>query len=106
MDYRFRNNTEATFQILARVDGEYLCGELRADRPPGARVHIREEEAYFYEEGGAVFRHNKIYRKVVDKRTGDIVADEPLLENRARVLYDRGAIAGEILAGDPACASL
>ena len=43
LDYRFRNDTQATYQLRVWVDGEYLRGELRADRPQDLRYHIHGE---------------------------------------------------------------
>ena len=37
LDYRFRNDTQATYQLRVWVDGEYLRGELRADRVESGR---------------------------------------------------------------------
>jgi vancomycin resistance protein VanW len=88
LDYRFQNNTDMAYQVLVRVDGEYLSGELRAERPLAVRVHIREEDACFSQEDGVVFRNNKIFRKVVDKKTGNTLENRLLLENHAKVMYD------------------
>ena len=33
IDYRVRNDTSNTYQLRLWVDGEYLCGELRATEP-------------------------------------------------------------------------
>jgi vancomycin resistance protein VanW len=95
-DYRFTNHTDKTYQIITYTTEEYLCGELRCTLPLGIKVHIREEDAYFYRENGAVFRHNQIYRRTVDKITGNSLSNVLLLENRARVTYDPDLIQQEI----------
>ena len=92
LDYRFQNNTKRTYQLIIYTTAEYLCGELRSDQVEATKVHIYEEEAYFYEKVGQVFRHNKIYRRVNDKRTGQEIKNELLLENNSRVVYDRKLI--------------
>lgn len=88
-DYRLYNPTDQTFQLVIWMDAQNLCGELRTNRPLAESWHIREDEAWFeYGADGALYRHNKIYRKTVDKNTGNIIREELLIENHARVLYD------------------
>ena len=42
LDYRVKNQTEETFQLLTRSDGEYLRGELRCTRrAPCVAHHLR-----------------------------------------------------------------
>ena len=71
------------------TDEEYLYGELLSDKPLQYAYHIYEEEAYFFEWESCLYRHNKIYRKKVDKVSGNCESVELLLENNAKVLYDR-----------------
>lgn len=92
LDYRFRNNTDKIYQILVWTDDEYLCGEVRASAPMNVKVHIREEQAYFYWKDGVPFRHNIILRQVVDKGTGNTVESRVLMENNAQVMYDAALI--------------
>ena len=88
LDYRFKNNTNKTYQLITYTTNEYLCGEIRTTEPLDIKIHIREEEAYFYEQDNKYYRHNKIYRKVIDKVTGNIKEDKLILENHAKVMYD------------------
>ena len=92
LDYRFRNGTDNTYQLLTWTDDVYLCGEIRATAPLKVGLHILEREGYFYFRDGVWFRHNKIYRKTVDKATGNTLEMRLLLENNARVLYDESLI--------------
>lgn len=92
LDYRFYNDSEKTYQIIVSTTDEYLCGEIRSTVPLDVKVHIREEDAYFYEREGQLYRHNRVFRRVVDKRTGDTAEDRLLLENDARVVYDRSLV--------------
>ena len=89
LDYRVKNNTDMTFQVIVYTTDEYLCGEIRAERPMEEKIHIREEDAHFFEEDGALYRHNKIYRRVVDKRTGNTLEDKLLLSNTAKTMYGK-----------------
>ncbi len=102
LDYQVENRTPYTFQFRTRTSEEYLSGELRADRELPMKFHIRERDAYFYEAGKEVYRHNKVYRIERDKRTGLEVSEEMILENEGRVAYDRSLIRAEILPARPA----
>ena len=89
-DYRLYNPTGQPFQFVVWLDETDLNGELRTTRPLAQRWHIREDEAWF-EEGadGSLYRHNKIYRRTIDAKTGAQLCEELLLENHARVMYGR-----------------
>jgi vancomycin resistance protein VanW len=70
---------------------EHLRGELRADRPVehSYRVEARGEEFVRLRHGGAerVWRRNEIWRRLVDRRTGELVGEELLKRNCAVVKY-------------------
>lgn len=88
LDYRVRNDTDNTFQIVAYTTDEYLCGELRALRPLDVRYHVKSEGERFVEEGGVVYREGSVYRECVDKRSGNLLSRELIKQNHARVMYD------------------
>ncbi len=88
LDYRIRNDTDNSYQLLVYVDGEYLCGELRAEKPQRLKYHIYSEEERFVRENDAVFRCGKVIRKSIDKSTGDTVSQEIIRVNHAKVMYD------------------
>lgn len=47
LDYRFVNNTNRTYQLLAWSDGEYLRGELRADTPQDkSTIFMRKKSSF------------------------------------------------------------
>lgn len=87
VDYRFRNDTDLTFQLVVWVDAKYLCGELRADRLPSVKYHVTAQDEAFVQEVDGVYRIGKICRRAIDRHTGDVVSCELLKENHARVLY-------------------
>lgn len=88
VDLVVRNDTSTTFQLRTWVGPRHLRGELRADRrlPHSYRVEARAEEFVRVDEG--VQRRNEIWRTVIDRRTGENVADELVRRNRARVVYE------------------
>ncbi|MEG2192937.1 MAG: VanW family protein [Oscillospiraceae bacterium] len=87
LDYRFKNETEHSFQLLVHTDEEYLWGELRSDVRSPFTYHIHAEDEFFSNEGGVVYRNNKIYRDTIDVRSGNKVLCELIKSNHARVLY-------------------
>ena len=102
LDYRFRNNTDQAFQVVVSLTAEHLRGELRAERALPMKYHVREEDAYFYREGPDVYRHNRIIRTATDKRSGNSVLREELLENNGLVCYPTELIKAPILESAPA----
>ncbi len=88
VDLVVRNDTDTTFQLYVGVGPRYLEGELRAadELDHSYRVSARAEE--FVRSRGRVFRRNEIWRSVIDRRTGDLVAEELLKRNCALVTYD------------------
>ena len=87
-DYRFKNNTEKTFQIIVYTTEEYLCGELRATQALPESYHIDVEDEFFSREDGVVYRNNKIYRFIHDKSTGNLISKTMIKENHAKVMYE------------------
>lgn len=96
MDYRVRNNTDRIYQLLVYSDGEYLCGELRAEKPQKLKYHIYAHGERFVREGDGVYRCGNVIRKGVDKKTGDTVMCETIRVNHARVMYDTNDLDIEI----------
>ena len=89
LDFRFRNDTDDTYQILVHSDGTYLCGELRCSAAQPCAVHIRTEgERFVREADGAVYRCGTVVRRFIDKRTGLETASDVVQVNYARVVYD------------------
>ena len=87
VDYRFRNDTEITFQLIVWTDEKYLCGEMRAERLPPLKYHIEVQGETFVQEKDGIYRTGKVYRRAIDRDTGNTIACELIKENHARVLY-------------------
>ncbi|MDE7413042.1 MAG: VanW family protein [Muribaculaceae bacterium] len=88
LDYRFLNNTDRTYQILVWSDGEYLRGELRADKTQDKSSHVHSDNEFFSEENGIVYRNGVVYKDTIDKKTGNTISREVIRKNHARVMYD------------------
>lgn len=63
LDYRFKNTTNITYQLIIYLTDDYLCGELRADNRQDYKYHIVSEDVYFSKEKDGVYRNGKIYRE-------------------------------------------
>jgi len=87
-DYRFKNTTNLTYQLIIYVTDEYLCGELRADNRQDYKYHIVAEDVFFSKENDGVYRNGKVYREKNDCRTGLCVEKELIRVNHAKVYYD------------------
>ena len=92
LDYRFRNDTDQTFQLLVHTDGTHLCGELRAERPLVNSYHVYAENEHFQQEDDGVYRCGEVYRAVYDKRTGSCLKKDLIRKNHAKVLYDTSGL--------------
>ena len=88
LDYRFRNDTDRTYQLIVYTTPEYLCGELRSDKPQTNKYHIKAENEFFSREDGIVYRNGEIYRIKVDPETGNHIEKKLIRKNHAQVLYD------------------
>lgn len=97
-DYRFKNNTDQTFQLITYVDEKYLYGEIRSERPLDYKYHIQVENEFFSEEAGIVYRNSEIYQRVIDKKTGNEVAKILIKKNHAKVMYDTSDLEVKVLA--------
>ena len=73
IDYRIKNETENTYQLRLKVDGEYLRGELRARSMQSHTFHIHAKNEFFSRENGIVYRNGEVYRDTIDRQTGAII---------------------------------
>ena len=88
LDYRFKNTTDKTYQLIIYTTDEYLCGELRSNKEEKYSYHIHAEDIFFSRENGVVYRNGKVYRTKIDKTTGNTIEKKLIRENHAKVCYD------------------
>lgn len=88
LDYRFKNTTDNTYQLIIYTTDEYLCGELRSNKEEKYSYHIHAEDVFFSRENGIVYRNGLVYRTKIDKKTGIQVDKQLIRTNHARVCYD------------------
>ena len=92
-DYRFKNETDQTFQLLLWCDADNLYAALRCEHQLPYTYRIVEEGHYFQQEGDKYYRASKIYKETLDGDT--VVAKELVLDNHSEVMYDYGLIPKE-----------
>lgn len=59
VDFRFRNETDATIQVRVKVGERYLEGELRSDREPAHSYSVYAKDERFFSHDGDWFRRTK-----------------------------------------------
>ena len=93
LDYRFKNETDTTYQLITYVTDTHLCGELRATKELPIKYHVKTENEHFARVGDTVYRRGQVYRTCVDKATGNEISRELIRDNNARVMYDTAHLA-------------
>ena len=93
LDYRFKNETDTTYQLITYVTDTHLCGELRAMKELPIKYHVKTENEHFARVGDTVYRRGQVYRTRVDKATGNEISRELIRDNNARVMYDTAHLA-------------
>ena len=88
LDYRFKNGTDQTFQLVVYTDDRYLNAELRAEKPLEVKYHIESFKEHFTLEQGHWYRNGEIRRQCIDKSSGTILEDKVIKINHAKVMYD------------------
>ena len=88
LDYRFKNNTEQTFQLIVYTDEKYLNAELRAEKPLPVKYHIESRNEHFVQEDGIWYRNGEVWRQCVDKASGKVIKEKLIKTNHAQVMYD------------------
>lgn len=88
LDYRFKNNTTNTYQLITYTTDTHLCGEIRALHDQDSRYHIHIQDEFFSQEADGVYRNGKVYRQRINSATGNILEETLIRQNHARVAYD------------------
>ena len=88
LDYRFKNETDITYQLITYITDTHLCGELRMSDTVAVKYHVKTENEHFVRFGGEVYRRGRVYRMCIDKATGREISRQLIRENNACVMYD------------------
>lgn len=95
IDLRFYNPTDLTFQIKLWITADHLKGAIYSDRETAHSYHVFEKNHQFLTENGKNYRENEIWREMIDRRTGNRVAEEMLVKNFAEIKYELSFAVGE-----------
>lgn len=88
IDLQAVNNTEKSFSIHLWLDAEYLHGEIKSDKELHCTYQVYETDHQIKQQfWGAYTRHNKIWRKIYNKRD-QVEHIELLAENHAIMMYN------------------
>lgn len=92
IDYRFRNTTNQSFQLMLWCEGEVLHAALRSERELPYTYDILEENHHFTKEKEKFYRISKIYKATLSKTSGDMVEKTLIWDNHSEVMFDYGLI--------------
>ncbi len=87
LDYRVKNETANTFQLILSCGETHLTGELRAQFALPVKFHITLLEEHFVQEGDDWYRTNKIARTIIEKSSGKVLSSTLIKESHAKVCY-------------------
>lgn len=88
VDLRFMNTTAQPFQIRVWVTDKHLKGGIYTDQEWMYAYHLEERNHQFVKDKGKNYRRNEIWRKTVDKATGNYIHEECLIKNFSEVKYE------------------
>lgn len=88
IDLRFYNPTNITFQIRVWLTKDHLKGSILSSAEPPHSYHVFEKNHRFLTSNGRNYRENEIWRSMIDRRTGNTVAEELLVKNHSEVKYE------------------
>ncbi|MCM3357327.1 VanW family protein [Psychrobacillus sp. MER TA 171] len=87
VDLRFYNPTSSSFQIKVWLTDKHLKGAIFSNEEMPYSYHIEERKHQFLKRDGKNYRQNEIWRKTIDKRTGQMIKEELLIHNFSEVKY-------------------
>ncbi len=88
VDLRFHNRTKQAFQIRLCLTDNHLKGSILTDVEWPYSYHIEERNHQFSRVNGRNYRENEIWRKSVNKKTGNVVKSECIIHNYSEVKYE------------------
>lgn len=88
IDLQLKNETNKTFKINLWLDEQYLHGCIWCDQPLETTYEVYESDHCITQQSwGGYTRHNRIWRKVTNQKTGE-VNHELVAENNAIMMYN------------------
>ncbi|QGQ95466.1 hypothetical protein EHS13_11520 [Paenibacillus psychroresistens] len=88
VDLRFVNPTQHKLQFKIWVTEQHLKGILYNDQDWPFSYHVEERKHQFHQKSGKNYRQNEIWRRVIDKRTGNTMEEQLMIHNYSEVKYE------------------
>ncbi|WP_231689610.1 VanW family protein [Bacillus sp. FJAT-27245] len=88
VDLRFHNPTSQPFQVKVWLTDKHLKGSIHTNHDWPFAYHIEERNHKFLQKDGRNYRQNEIWRKTIDKVTGNHIGEELLIKNFSEVKYE------------------
>lgn len=88
VDLRFLNNTKQSYQIRVWLTDQHLKGSIFSNEQVQYAYHIEERNHLFSKKKEKNYRQNEIWRKTIDKKTGNCINEALLIKNYAEVKYE------------------
>ncbi|RLQ96145.1 VanW family protein [Falsibacillus albus] len=92
VDLRFFNPTDQPFQIKVWLTDKHLKGAIHTSGAWPFTYHIEERNHRFITKNNKNYRSNEIWRKVHDRRTGNLLKEELVMKNFAEVKYELNSV--------------
>jgi vancomycin resistance protein VanW len=87
-DLRFVNPLDVPVVLRLGVHAGEIVGELWAPVDPGFRAEVYQVDHRFFERDGAIWRENRVRRRIVRTRDGQALVDHEVAHNLGRVAYE------------------
>lgn len=87
VDLRFFNPHAVTFGLEVWLTEQHIKGRLSCEAEWPVSYKVEEREHRFFRKDGKTFRANQLWRRSIDRRTGQTTAEEFLMKNCAEVKY-------------------
>lgn len=88
VDLQIKNETACPYQLKIWLSETQLHGAIRSEQVPIFDYQIEERNHQIVgEPWGGYSRHNQIFRKTFAKDSGELIREEPLIENHAILMY-------------------
>lgn len=88
VDLQFYNPTDQAFQIRVWPTDKLLKGSIQTNKEWPYTYHIEERNHRFLKKQERNYRENEIWRKTIDRRTGNLIGEELLMHNFSEVKYE------------------
>ena len=86
-DLRFANPLDIPVVLRLGVEHGELVGELRSERAIDVRAEVYEVDHRFVEHHDAIWRENRIRRRITRASDGALLVDHEVAYNRGRIAY-------------------